>query len=97
MEEKYKKIEKAVCDFYKVSTDEVYTTKNSVYPYGIARRMLMYLLYVNGMKVYHIAKLFGVSVRITNKYIAEIHVENKKDTKIREDIEKINIMLNNQN
>ena len=95
MEERYKKIENAVCGFYKVSADEVYTTKNSVYPYGIARRMLMYLLYVNGMKVYHIAKLFGVSVRITNKYVAEIHVEWKKDTKIREDIESINKIINN--
>ena len=76
-------------------TASVYTTKNSVYPYGIARRMLMYLLYVNGMKVYHIAKLFGVSVRITNKYVAEIHVEWKKDTKIREDIESINKIINN--
>lgn len=95
MEEKYKKIEKAVCGFYKVSENDVYTKKNSVYPYGIARRMLMYLLYVNGMKVYHIAKLFGVSVRITNKYVAEIHVEYKKDTKIREDIESINKIINN--
>lgn len=95
--EKYKKIEQTVCGFYKVDAEEAYTTHNSRYPYGICKGVLMYMYYAYGIKVCDIAKMFGISERLVFRKCAEINVALKSDTKIKEDVDKINIMLNNQN
>lgn len=94
MDELYYNIELAVCKFYKVEPKELYETKKSVYPLGFAKKALMYLYYANGMKVYDIAKAFGISTRRVFKNVAEVQVGLKSDTKIKEDIETINQSLN---
>ena len=92
--EQYSNIESAVCKFYKVEPNELYETKKSVYPLGFAKKALMYLYYANGMKVYDIAKAFGISTRRVFKNVAEVQVGLKSDTKIKEDIDSINQLLN---
>ena len=92
--EKIKQIEKAVCGFYKVEPQEIYTTKKSVYPYDVCKKVLMYLLFRNKVREYDIAPMFGVSVRTVSKNIGEVKRAMKSDTKIKEDVEIIN-MLNN--
>lgn len=94
MEEKYKKIEKVVCDFYKVSADDVYTTNRSKYPIGTAKDILMYLYRANDMKTSNIAKIFGISERLVYRKYTEVKTELKSETKIKEDIETIKQSLN---
>ena len=93
--ENLKKIEKAVCSFYKVEAEAAYKTSRSKYPLGTAKDVLMYMYYANGFKVYDIAKMFGVSERLVFRKCAEINVALKSDTKIKEDIESINKIINN--
>ena len=83
------KIENGVCYFYKVEAEDLYSCSKSKYPYGIARKNLQYLLYEGGVKVYDIAKLFGISERLVFRNCAEINVALKSDTKIKEDVEAI--------
>ena len=54
----------------------------------------MYLLYASGYKVYIIQDWFNVSMAIIYRHLAEVSVALKHDTKIKEDIEKINKLLN---
>lgn len=89
MEEKYKNIEKAVCSFYKVEAEAAYKTSRSKYPIGTCKDILMYMYYANGMKVYDIAKMFGISERLVFRKCAEINLALKSDTKIKEDVEAI--------
>lgn len=95
MEETIKRIEKAVCDFYKVEPSDIYGTSRSKYPYDACKKVLMYTLFRNKVKQYQIAEMFSVSYRIVNKNIAEVKEALLSDTKIREDIESINKLLNN--
>lgn len=94
MDELYYNIEATVCKFYKVEPRELYETKKSVYPLGFAKKALMYLYYANGLKVYDIAKMFGVSTRRVFTNVAEVQVGLNADTKIKEDIETIKQSLN---
>lgn len=93
----FDKIESAVCKFYKVEPKGIYETRKSVYPFGCAKKALMYLYYANGMKVYDIADRFQISTRRVFKNVAEVQVGLKADTKIREDIEFIKLLLNISN
>lgn len=83
------KIENGVCYFYKVEAEDLYACSKSKYPYGIARKALQYLLYENGVKVYIVSKMFGISERLVFRNCAEISVALKSDTKIKDDIESI--------
>lgn len=94
--EKEKIIENAVCEFYKVDPNEVYTSHKSRYPMDAAKRVLMYLLYAEGVKVYDIADAFEISERLVYRNVAEVQVALKSDTKIKEDITAINKLLNNE-
>ena len=94
MEDKRKKIEQAVCDFYKVEPQEIYATRKSVFPYDVCKKVLMYHLFKNKVREYDIAPMFGVSTRIVSKNICEIKEAMKSETKVREDIEIIYSMLN---
>lgn len=88
-----KEIEQAVCDYFKVDVKEIYANRSSKYPMGIAKEILMYLLFANGHKSYHIAEWFGFATTMVYRHCGEIQVALKSDTKIREDIEKINQIL----
>lgn len=57
--EKKKNIEKAVCEYFKVKPKDLYSLSKRKYPQGIARDILMYLLFANGYKSYTIAEMFG--------------------------------------
>ena len=83
------KIENGVCYFYKVEAEDIYSCSKSNYPYGIAKKILQYLLYESGVKPYEIAKLFNISSRLVFRNCAEINVALKSDTKIKEDVEAI--------
>lgn len=89
-----KRIEQAVCDYYKVDIDDLYSRTRRCYPYGIARDILMYLLFSHNMKSYKIAEKFGFATTMVYRHCATIQVALKSDTKIKQDIEKINEMLN---
>jgi chromosomal replication initiation ATPase DnaA len=84
-----KKIEKAVCEYYKVEVKDLYSLHNRKYPYDGARNVLMYLLYKNKMKSYELAVEFDMSDRMVFKRLAEVSVALKSDTKLKEDIETI--------
>lgn len=88
------KIEKAVSEYFKVPVKEIYANEKKSYPYNGAKKILMYMLYENGMKVYNISKLFGLSDRTTYHEIAEVSVALRDCTKIKEDIKYINNNLN---
>lgn len=94
MEEKTKIIEKAVCDFYKVDPNDIYGTSKSRYPYGVCKKVLMYMLFKNKVRQYEIATMFNVSNRIANRNITEVKKALLSDTKIKEDIDRINKLLN---
>lgn len=90
------KIEKAVCEYYKVTVKELYSLHNRKYPFDGARNVLMYLLYKNKMKSYELAVEFGMSDRMVFKRLAEVSVALKSDTKLKEDIEIIEKCLTNK-
>ena len=94
MEYTKENIEKAVCKHFKVSPKDLYHPQKHKYPLGGARDVLMYLLYASGYKVYIIQDWFNVSMAIIYRHLAEVSVALKHDTKIKEDIEKINKLLN---
>jgi chromosomal replication initiation ATPase DnaA len=87
-------IEKAVCNYFKVDVKEIYTSRSSKYPFGIAKEILMYLLFANGHKSYHIAEWFGFAPTMVYRHCGAVQAGLKSDTKIKEDIEKINQQLN---
>lgn len=87
-------IEKAVCEHFKVSPKDLYQPQKHKYPLGGARDVLIYLLYAAGYKVYIIQEWFNVSDAATYRHIAEVSVALKSDTKIKEDIDRINKLLN---
>lgn len=87
-------IEKAVCEHFKVSPKDLYQPQKHKYPLGGARDILMYLLYASGYKVYIIQDWFNVSMAIIYRHLEDVRVALKSDTKIKEDIEKINKLLN---
>ena len=91
-----KKIENAVCKYYKVEVKDLYALHNRKYPFDGARNVLMYLLYKNKMKSYELAVEFGMSDRMVFKRLAEVSVALKSDTKIKEDIETIEKCLTNK-
>lgn len=91
-----KKIEKAVCEFYKVEVKDLYSLHNRKYPYDGARNVLMYLLYKNKMKSYELAVEFDMSDRMVFKRLAEVSVALKSNTKLKEDIETIEKCLTNK-
>lgn len=91
-----KKIEKAVCEFYKVEVKDLYSLHDRKYPYDGARNVLMYLLYKNKMKSYELAVEFDMSDRMVFKRLAEVSVALKSDTKLKEDIETIEKCLTNK-
>lgn len=90
-----KEIEKAVCSYFKVDRKEIYISRSSKYPMGIAREILMYLLFANGYKSYQIAEWFNFAPTMVYRHCGAIQIELKSDTKIKEDINKINQQLNN--
>ena len=89
-----KDIENAVSTYFKVATKDLYEGKHHVYPYDGARRVLAYMLYDNGVKIYDIEEAFSISNRQAFRMVAEVQVALKSDTKIKEDVESINKMLN---
>lgn len=91
-----KKIEKAVCEYYKVEVKDLYSLHNRKYPFDGARNVLMYLLYKNKMKSYELAVEFDMSDRMVFKRLAEVSVALKSDTKLKEDIETIEKCLTNK-
>lgn len=90
------KIEKAVCEYYKVEVKDLYSLHNRKYPFDGARNVLMYLLYKNKMKSYELAVEFDMSDRMVFKRLAEVSVALKSDTKLKEDIETIEKCLTNK-
>lgn len=89
-----KQIEKAVCDYFKVDIDDVYSSvRKSKYPYNIAKSVLIYMLFANGYKSYFIAELFGFNSTMIYRYCGEVQTALKSDTKIKEDVDKINEIL----
>lgn len=73
----------------------MYSGKNHSYPYGGARSAAMWLLYSNKvMKSYEIAELFNITSQRVYSICAQVAVDLKSDTKIKEDIEEINELLN---
>ena len=94
MESYIERIEKAVSDFYKVPVNEIYNGHTYVYPFGVAKNTLMYLLYSNGVKPYDISNSFCVSTRLVYRKVSEVQEALRSDTKIRQDIDAINKMLN---
>lgn len=89
-----KDIEKVVCDYFKVKPNELYANRSSKYPVGIAKEILMYLLFVNGHKSYQIAEWFGFATTMVYRHCGTIQNALKSETKVKEDIEKINQQLN---
>lgn len=94
MEYTKENIEKAVCEYFKVSPKDLYHPQKHKYPLGGARDILMYLLYAAGYKVYIIQEWFNVSRAIIYRHLGEVSVALKHDTKIKEDIDNINKLLN---
>lgn len=94
MEYNKENIEKAVCEYFKVEAKDLYHSQKHKYPFGGARNILMYLLYAAGYKVYVLQDWFNVSNTIVYRYVAEVSVALKSDTKIKEDIDNINKLLN---
>ena len=89
-------IENAVSTYFKVDKASLYTKRKSTYPLDGARYILMYLLYVSGIKSYILTEMFNMSKQMVYRHIAEVQVALRSDTKIREDVEKINELLNNK-
>lgn len=87
--EKKHNIELAVCKHFKVEITDVYIAHKSVYPLNGAKKILMYLLYINGYKSYDIAKWFGFNPTMVYRHCGEVSVALKSDTKIRQDVEEI--------
>ena len=89
-----KNIEKAVSKHFKVDIKGVYASRKSVYPINGAKLALIYLLYANGCKSYRIAQKFGFDSTMIYRYCGQVQTALKSDTKIKEDIESINKLLN---
>ena len=87
-------IEKAVCEYFKVETKDLYSLKKRAYPWGIARDILIYMLFAAGYKTYIIDEWFGFARTMVYRRCAKISIALKSDTKIREDINNINKLLN---
>jgi hypothetical protein len=94
MEYTKENIEKAVCKYFKVEAKDLYQPQKHKYPLGGARDILMYLLYASGYKVYIIQDWFNVSRAIIYRHLGEVNIALKSDTKIKEDIDRINKLLN---
>jgi len=88
------KIENIVSEYFKVDVDELYSTHRQDYPYNGARRILMYLLYANGMKSYVIAEFFNLTSRRVYIMLGEVQVAIKSDSKVKDDVKQIEEMLN---
>lgn len=86
-------IENAVSTYFKVNKEDLYIKRKITYPLDGARYILMYLLYANGIKSYILTEMFGMSKQMVYRHIAEVQVALRSDTKIREDVERINEML----
>jgi chromosomal replication initiation ATPase DnaA len=89
-------IEKAVCEYFKVEAKDLYSLTKREYPWGIARDILIYLLFAAGYKTYMIDDWFGFARTMVYRRCAKISVALKSDTKIKEDITAINKLLNNE-
>lgn len=90
-----KDIENAVAKYYKVPVVELYTERTA-YPHIGAHKVLIWLLYANGEKSYAIAKYFALTSRSIYLKLAEVSVALKSDTKMKQEIDEITKMLNNQ-
>lgn len=88
-------IQKAVCDYFNVNANEVYTSRSSKYPIGVAKKVLIYLLFVNNHSAEYIAELFNFAPTMVYRHCNDIKIELElESSKIKEDIEKIDNQLN---
>lgn len=95
--ESRKEIENAVCEYFKVNLDDLYSLRKRKYPQGIARDVLMYMLFANGYKSYDIARWFGFEQTMVYRHCGWVHVALKKEPKVKEDMEKIQEILKQVN
>lgn len=92
--EKKKNIEKAVCEYFKVKPKDLYSLSKRKYPQGIARDILMYLLFASGYKSYDIAQMFGFDPTMVYRHCGWVQSALKTEPKVKEDLGKIEEILN---
>lgn len=92
-----KNIEKAVCDYYKVTHDDLYTQGNKEYPTNGAKSVFLYFLYKNKLRTFPQLKamFFYRSQRTVEMRVATVSsfVEHNKG-KFADDVKQIEEMLN---
>jgi chromosomal replication initiation ATPase DnaA len=93
-------IEKAVCDYYKVTHDDLYTQGNKEYPSNGAKSVFLYFLYKNKLRTFPQLKAMfyyrsqrTVEMRVATVTSAVTHNQGK----YADDVKKINEMLNVKN
>lgn len=89
-------IENVVCEYFKVKPKDLYSLSKRKYPQGIARDILMYLLFANGYKSYDIAKMFGFDPTMVYRHCGWVQSALKTEPKVKEDLEKITGILNQE-
>ena len=92
--EKKEKIENVVCEYFNVKPKDIYSLSKRKYPQGIARDIIIYLLFANGYKSYVIAKMFGFDTTMVYRHCGWVKSSLKTEPKVKEDLEKIQEMLN---
>lgn len=92
-----KDIEKAVCEYYKVTHDDLYTQGNKEYPINGAKSVFLYFLYKTKLRTFPQLKAMFCyrSQRTVEMRVATVASAVKHDAgKYAEDVKKINEMLN---
>lgn len=92
--EKKKNIEDAVCEYFKVNSEDLYSLSKRKYPQGIARDILMYLLFKSGYKSYDIAQMFRFDPTMVYRHCGWVQSALKTEPKVKEDLGKIEEILN---
>lgn len=90
-------IEKAVCDYYKVTHDDLYSQGNKEYPINGAKSVFLYFLYKTKLRTFPQLKAMFCyrSQRTVEMRVATVASFVKHDKgKFAEDVKKIEEMLN---